>query len=229
MSPSPSTANKVMDQHTWVQKCLDYYKENNLTPEPGGEWQEAHYPAPKGLGKDVIWLRFEDHQVQGLLQSEEYGRCCFYGPDTKTFLDNNFGCSDWFGLYELYEKWVIAHCSKNGVKTGLDNLKAMNDHPNTERARVENAKTMNDHPNTKESRGENGRKTGGENMKTCLKHENTRKSQKENMNKNSSNNGRRTSSQKWQDLVTGYVSNPSGLTSYQKARGIDTALRKRLD
>ena len=115
MPSSPSTANKFMDQHTWVQQCLDYYKENNLTPEPGGEWQEAHYPAPKGLGKDVIWLRFEDHQVQGLLQSEEYGRCCFYNPDVKTFLDNNW-CYDWFYLYSLYEEWSGYYSKANIAK-----------------------------------------------------------------------------------------------------------------
>jgi hypothetical protein len=35
--------------------------------------------------------------------------------------------------------------------------------------------------------------------------------------------------QKWQCLVTGHVSNSGGLTSWQKARGIDTSLRRRLE
>ena len=34
--------------------------------------------------------------------------------------------------------------------------------------------------------------------------------------------------QRWQCLVTGHVSNSGGLTSWQKARGIDTSLRERL-
>jgi hypothetical protein len=38
-----------------------------------------------------------------------------------------------------------------------------------------------------------------------------------------------TNSQRWKCRVTGYVSTPSGLTSYQKARGIDTHLRDRYD
>ena len=34
--------------------------------------------------------------------------------------------------------------------------------------------------------------------------------------------------QKWQCLVTGYVSTPAGLSHYQKARGIDKSERKRI-
>jgi len=30
-------------------------------------------------------------------------------------------------------------------------------------------------------------------------------------------------------LVTGHISNPGGLTNYQKARGIDTSLRERVE
>ena len=37
-----------------------------------------------------------------------------------------------------------------------------------------------------------------------------------------------TSAQKWQCLITGHISAPGGLARYQKARGIDTSLRKRV-
>ena len=40
--------------------------------------------------------------------------------------------------------------------------------------------------------------------------------------------GKKTSSQKWQCTVTGYISNACGLTNYQKARGIDTSNRIRI-
>jgi len=35
--------------------------------------------------------------------------------------------------------------------------------------------------------------------------------------------------QRWECLVTGHISNSGGLTSWQKARGIDTSLRRRLE
>jgi hypothetical protein len=41
--------------------------------------------------------------------------------------------------------------------------------------------------------------------------------------------GRKTSSQRWVCLETGYISTPSGLSSYQKARSIDTSRRKRIN
>jgi len=41
-------------------------------------------------------------------------------------------------------------------------------------------------------------------------------------------NIKKVNSQKWKCLITGYISNPGGLTSYQKARGIDTSKRIKL-
>ena len=135
----------VMNQHDWVKACLARYEEEDLTPEPGGEWQEAHYPAPKGVGTDVIWLRFEDHQVQGLLQSEEYGRMCFFPHDTRTLLEQGSFVPGWFDLWGLLEKWASEH--------GKETVKAMNDHPNTRANRdknaLENARKMNEVIHTK--------------------------------------------------------------------------------
>lgn len=41
--------------------------------------------------------------------------------------------------------------------------------------------------------------------------------------------GEKTSTQKWICLVTGFICNAGGLTNYQRKRGIDTSLRKKLD
>lgn len=102
----------MVNQHEFVKQCLLKYKKESVDPKKGG--QEAHYPAPKGIGKTTIWLTFEDHQIQGLLQSEEYGRCCFFPGHAKEFLDANFGINDWFYLYDLYEKWTSISGSRNG-------------------------------------------------------------------------------------------------------------------
>jgi hypothetical protein len=40
--------------------------------------------------------------------------------------------------------------------------------------------------------------------------------------------GKNVGNQKWECLETGYISNPGGLSRYQKARGIDTTKRKRI-
>lgn len=41
--------------------------------------------------------------------------------------------------------------------------------------------------------------------------------------------GKRLNAQRWKCLVTGYISTPSGLSQYQKKRGIDTSLRERIE
>jgi hypothetical protein len=43
-----------------------------------------------------------------------------------------------------------------------------------------------------------------------------------------SENSKKAASQKWMCLETGHISNAGGLTSYQRARGIDTSLRERI-
>lgn len=107
-----------MNQHTYVENCQRFYLENGL--EPGnpddGVWEEAHYPAPKGKGDDVILLLHEHHQVQGLLQSEEYGKCCFFSGDAKKFLTTGPFVSGWFELWDLYDKWSGENARISNVK-----------------------------------------------------------------------------------------------------------------
>ena len=204
-----------MDQHEWVKGCLAFYQENDMTPEEG--WEEAHYPIPKCLGGDeTVWLTWEHHQIQGLLQSEEYRRVCFYAYDVKKYLEQD-GRED---LWELYWKWT----RENGRKMGVKNMKKMHEHPNTKRARRENGrktvKKMNEHPNTLENRRENGR-----NFPAEIRRESLKKMPVETRRES----GRKTNSQRWRCLVTGFISNPGNLTQYQKARGINTSMRERVE
>ena len=118
-----------MNQHIFVKECLAYYREHGITPEPG--WQKAHYPVPKCLGgTETLWLRFEEHQVQGLLQSEEYGLPCFFNGDVKRMLENTPFRGYWFELWDLYEKW-------SGVLS-RENIKKCNNHPNTKMSQSRN-------------------------------------------------------------------------------------------
>lgn len=78
-----------MNQHEYVLGCQRYYAENGY--EPGnpedGEWHDCHYPVPKCLGgTETVKLLKQHHAVQGVLQSEEYQRCCIWGWE-KAYLD----------------------------------------------------------------------------------------------------------------------------------------------
>jgi hypothetical protein len=84
-----------MNQHEWVQTCTRKYKEQGLTPgDPeDGNWERAHYPTPECEGgKECIWLLHNDHQVQGVLQSEEYQSMCFFSPPRSTILADRGVC-----------------------------------------------------------------------------------------------------------------------------------------
>ena len=108
----------IVDQHEFVAKCYANYAELGL--EPGnpddGEWQDAHYPAPKGEGDKTIPLLFEDHQIQGILQSEEYGKYCFFSGHTRKSLTHGPFVSGWFDLWDIYEKYVSDNSKKNAEK-----------------------------------------------------------------------------------------------------------------
>jgi hypothetical protein len=205
-----------MDQHEWVRACMARYKEQGLTPEPGGEWQEAHYPAPRGEGEDTVWLLHNDHQVQGILQSEEYGRMCFYPYDALKFLNSGPFVPGWFELYSLYKKWSKEHSKKRGAVT----VSKLNSHPDksewNSRGGKVNAEKLNAHPNTVESRKTNARTL------------NTHPNREEWNSKGGIKGSTKVNAQKWKCLVTGHISSPGSLSIYQKARGIDTSLRVRV-
>ena len=140
-----------MNQHTFVKERLAFYEEQGLTPEPGGEWQEAHYPDPEGIGDKTVRMTFDDHQQQGLYQSEEYGRCCFFSGDVVRFLTHSPFVPGWFDLWDLYGKWRGDNGRKNGPKNSVANF--------TLEMRSDNGRktaTSNLLPNC----SDNGRKTG---------------------------------------------------------------------
>lgn len=99
---------------------------------------------------------------------------------------------------------------ENGRKTA--NLHLSHHHPNTIASRsksgTKNAPVMNAHKNTKASRERN--------LAAAQLHPNTR------------DNQIKQSLRKFQCLVTGHTSNAGGLTTYQRARGINTDLRVEL-
>lgn len=96
-----------MNQHEWVRGCQKFYEDEGLCPgNPyDGDWEEAHYPLPDGMGDDKILLLREHHQIQGILQSEEIGRMCFWTPDTKPVL-YGLWWAGWFELCDVFHSYT---------------------------------------------------------------------------------------------------------------------------
>jgi general stress protein YciG len=77
-----------------------------------------------------------------------------------------------------------------------------------------------------EERREIGRKSG---LQAYENKTGIHKRTKEEMSEQGKKNAKLVNAQRWQCTVTGYVSTPAGLSAYQKARGIDTSNRIRLE
>jgi hypothetical protein len=235
-----------MDQHEFVARCYINYTELGLeTGNPDdGIWQDAHYPAPDPEGDTTIPMLFDDHQQQGLYQSEEWGRCCFFLGDAKKFLTHGPFVPNWFDLWDLYDKWSQLHLAEISVKGSISAHKERNEQGQSLLG-VKNGENLS---KLHEEKDEFGRSIHA--LKACEKiHSEKNEFGKSvtgvkaanttnkiiHLEKNEDGKsviavkaGKSTSSQRWMCLKTGHISTPGGLTPYQRSRGINTNLRIRL-
>jgi hypothetical protein len=152
-----------------------------------------------------LWQQFEPEiQILQWYETEEEVRLA----------EDSILRATWRGKYSLNEN-VGGHISEEGCKRGGKATGVANGRANLAKIPKEamaagGRAAMAKMP--KETRVANGR------AMNC--HENTKKQQ--------SANGRAAASQRWQCLITGFVANSGNLSQYQKAKGIDTTLRIRL-
>lgn len=86
--------------------CRAYYDEQGLIVD-ARNGQFAHCPYPKGMGETGYYLLWEHHQQQGLLQSRDLGKCCFFPSDAKKWLENCESFPDhYFELWDIYEEFA---------------------------------------------------------------------------------------------------------------------------
>lgn len=225
----------IWDQHTFVQNCLNWYKEVDLdagNPEDG-KWHKAHYPLPKSLGgEDWVWLLREHHAVQGTLQSLELNHCCLGGWEKQYLI----------GTWEYLLPVFISACSMRG-RINMQKLHAARDEHNRSLFGLLAADRLNKEKDdlgrsinaikggkasrksgrgalcrTWEQMSEDGKKGGA--IAKQLKIGIFAPGQQ-------SKGGSLTAKQKWQCTVTGKISAPGPLTGWQKARDIDVSNRIR--
>ena len=104
----------MLPNEVFALACRAYYDEIGLiVDKTNGEF--AHCPYPAGMGETGYYLLHEHHQHQGILQSKDVGRLCFWVGDAKKWLLN---CDpfpeDYFVLWDIYEEFVKKHSLANG-------------------------------------------------------------------------------------------------------------------
>ena len=174
-------------------------------------FEDAHHPLPRDMGDATIKLHPLDHAIQGIFQSEDVGRKCFWVPDTLKALNApNYFPLGWFDAWDLFDKWK---------KTGGWMDRTTEDRQ--EVARKQGLKNAESGHLTRISRLYSHNEKQKQHMKKLTRH-----------NVESGHVGRIgkiAANMKWECLVTGKICNAGGLTRYQQHRGIDTSLRRRID
>lgn len=108
----------ILCQHQWVEQCHARYRHE---PETNAKFETAHFPKSKEMGgTTTVRLLPQDHCVQGLLQTLEFGVPCIYPGAFKR--DSELIATHYPEYLQLYWE-VYAFCqSYAGTKTLQDGV-----------------------------------------------------------------------------------------------------------
>jgi len=108
----------MLPNEVFALKCRERYAEDGLVvDDSNGHF--AHCPLPKKLGEKGYYLLWEDHQWQGLLQSRDVGRKCFWAADVKKWLLSANFVEGYFDLWDIYEEFTSRKHNPQLFKPGV--------------------------------------------------------------------------------------------------------------
>lgn len=94
-----------------------YAEEGLIVDERNGEF--AHCPLPRGQGEAGYYLLHDDHQHQGLLQSRDLEKKCFFGGDVLLWLRTVDPLPEgYFDLWDIYEEYGKGRATYRNQDTG---------------------------------------------------------------------------------------------------------------
>lgn len=94
----------MLPNEVFALACRERYAEDGLVvDESNGEF--AHCPLPRSMGDSGYYLLHEDHQWQGLLQSKDLGRRCYYTYHVKRWLMKANFVTGYFDLWDIYDEF----------------------------------------------------------------------------------------------------------------------------
>ena len=94
----------MLPNEVFALACRERYAEDGLVvDESNGEF--AHCPLPEGLGETGYYLLHDDHQWQGLLQSKDVGRRCYFTSNVKRWLMKANFVTGYFDLWDIYDEF----------------------------------------------------------------------------------------------------------------------------
>ncbi len=215
---SPQIATRTMlPNEVFALACRAYYEEQGLiVDEKNGEF--AHSPFTKKECNTGYYLLHEHHQQQGLLQSKDLDKCCFFIGDAKQWLQ---GCDyfpeNYFELWDIYEKYSSEH-TKSAGRIGISATHAEKDKFGRSIQGVKNAERLHAEKN------EFGKSVQGvknaERMNTVLHAE------KDEFGR--SVTAMKTNTQLWESTIDGFRSTAGPVALHNRSNGWDPNARVKI-
>ena len=116
---SPQNPPKVimLPNEKFALECRARYEEQGLIVDKTNGYF-AHSPLTRKECDTGYYLLWNDHQHQGLLQSRDLGKCCFWVGDVKKWLiECDYWPVNYFELWDIYEQYSKVQCQIGGRKS----------------------------------------------------------------------------------------------------------------
>jgi hypothetical protein len=107
----------MLPNEVFAVACRSYYNEIGLIVDASnGEF--AHSPLTRKECDTGYYLLHGHHQHQGLLQSKDLDKCCFYNVHTLTWLKEcDYWPDNYLNLWGIYEEYSSRKSRENANKT----------------------------------------------------------------------------------------------------------------
>jgi hypothetical protein len=223
----------MLPNERFALACRAYYDEIGLIVDESNS-EFAHSPLTRKECDTGYYLLHGHHQHQGLLQSKDLGKCCFFNYDALTWLQEcDYWPENYFELWDIYEEYSGSNARKlheerdtNGkslhwIKSAMRALEEKDEFGKCLVA-TKGGKTAG--KKIHEKKDENGKSVHGI---ECAKIMN-KKLHKEKDELGRSKTAMNTNTQVWESTVDGFRSHAGGVARYNKARGWDPNARIRV-
>ena len=189
--------------------CRTWYEEQGLVVDKTNG-QFAHSPLTRKECDTGYYLLWGHHQHQGLLQSKDLNKCCFFNGDAKKWLlECDYFPENYFELWDIYEEYTSEHSKK---------LHEEKDDLGRSVHGVKSAERLH------EGRDDLGRSVHGVKSMERLNEE------KDDLGRSvhGVKSAERMNKQIWESTVDGFRSNPGVVAKHNKANGWDPTARVKL-
>jgi hypothetical protein len=106
----------MLPNELFALACRAYYDEEGFIVD-GANGQFAHSPLTRKECDTGYYLLWGHHQHQGLIQSKDLDKCCFFSGDTqKWLLECDYFPEGYFELWDVYDKYAGQNSLKAAPK-----------------------------------------------------------------------------------------------------------------